>query len=133
MRKKNKTRMLLALAVAVAAIGSSHAQDAALPKDISGRWTIKSSGRTQIFSIEDISVNADRTFNARLTWWTFDPRCLIRNEPLVGRMTPEGIAFDATTKCDVSFTVRLARNENDWVGTATTTSGTPVVLDLKAR
>jgi len=128
-----KFKQLMTVAIAVVTIGSAYAQDSQLPKEISGRWTIQSSGRTQTFSIEEISVEADRTFRAKLTWWTTDPKCVIRNEAIVGKVGDDGISFDAKSKCDVSFTTKLSRNKSGWTGTATTTSGPIVVLDLKAN
>jgi hypothetical protein len=129
----NNFRNLIVAAIAVTAVGHVYAQVPQLPKEISGRWTMQSTGRTQTFAIEDISLEADKTFRARLTWWTSDPRCLIKNEPIVGKLSDEGIAFDAKNKCDVSFTTKLSRKEAGWAGTATTTSGPVVVLDLKAN
>ena len=96
-----KFKPLMTVAIAVATFGSAHAQDSPFPKEISGRWTIQSSGRTQSFSIEEISVEADRTFRAKLTWWTSDPKCVIRNEAIIGKVSDVGISFDAKTKCDV--------------------------------
>lgn len=124
---------LLTTAVALGNVGAAFAQYSQLPKEISGRWTLQSVGRTQTFSIEEISAEADKTFRAKLTWWTSDPKCVIRSEPIVGRIDDDGITFDAKTKCDVSFTTKLSRNERGWTGTATTTSGPVVVLDLKAN
>lgn len=129
----HKLRPLKTLVIAITAISPVLAQEAQLPKEISGRWTMQSTGRTQTFAVEDISVSPDKTFKARLTWWTSDPKCVIRNEPVVGKIGDDGITFDAKNKCDVSFTTKLTRNKSEWVGTATTTSGPAVVLDLKAN
>lgn len=94
---------------------------------------MQNTGRTQTFAVEDIAVSPDKTFKARLTWWTSDPKCVIRNEPVVGKIGEDGITFDAKNKCDVAFTTKLTRSKSEWIGTATTTSGPVVVLDLKAN
>ena len=129
----NKFKPLMTLTAAVACIGASQAQDAQIPREITGRWTMQSTGRSQTFVLEEITVSPDKTFRARLTWWTSDPKCLIKNEPIVGLTSADGINFDAKNKCDVSFTAKLTRGKSEWIGTATTTSGPLVVLDLKAN
>ena len=111
----------------------AHSQDAALPKEISGRWTIQGTPRTQTFSIRDISAKPDGNFSATLTWWTFDPKCTLRDEPITGKMTDTGLSFEAKTKCDVSFLAMLERSKNEWAGTARTTSGPEVTLTLKGN
>ena len=128
-----KFKQLMTFALAVAATESAFPQAAELPKEIAGRWTMQASGRTQTFSIEEISAQTDGTFRAKLTWWTSDPKCLIKNEPIIGKFGNDGISFDAKNKCDVSFTTILGRDRTGWTGTATTTSGPTVVLDLKAN
>lgn len=126
-------RQMTVTFIAIAAAGLTGAQDAPVPKDISGRWTMQGTARTQTFAIEDITVNADRTFRAKLTWWTSDPKCLIKNEPIVGQLVEGVLQFEAKNRCDVSFTTKLSRTDNEWTGTATTTSGPMVVLNLKAN
>mgnify|MGYP001764358795 CR=1 FL=1 len=112
--------------------GTPLAQTLPLPKELSGRWTFVKANRTQTFTLDDMAASGPSGFTARLTWWTSDPQCTIRGEPLVGRVTATGIAFDAKTKCDVSFTVELNRADDRWTGKAVTTSGPRVELELKA-
>lgn len=129
-------RRVITLAVAAAlasAFGLSSAQEVGLPKEISGRWLIQSSGRTQTFSLDGIVARGDKTFSAKLTWWATDAKCSLSDEPIVGQVTDAGITFDAKNKCDVSFTAVLDRSDKAWAGTATTTSGPKVVLLLNAR
>ena len=112
---------------------SVHAQPAELPKELSGRWTLAAQGRTQTFSLTDVSASSQDSFTAKLTWWTTDTKCTIRSEPITGRITPTGIAFDSKTKCDVSFTAELNRAASGWEGKALTTSGTRVEISLTAN
>ena len=129
-----KIQTIVAAITIFAAIGNSAlAQITALPKDLSGRWTFAAQNRTQIFSLDGISASGPDAFTAKLTWWTSDPSCTIRAEPITGRITPTGIAFDSKTKCDVSFTAELNRAASGWEGRATTTSGTRVELSLNAN
>ena len=107
------------------------AQAQAVPKQLSGRWTIASLGRTNLFSIDDIVVAQDQSFTAKLTWWTIDPKCKLHKEPLTGRLTDTSLTFDATTKCDVSFAAELNRAEKGWVGKATVKSS-GLLVDMKA-
>lgn len=108
-------------------------QSIALPKEISGRWTLVAANRSQVFSLDEITVKDQSAFTAKLTWWTSDPKCTLRAEPLEGRITSTGLAFDSKTKCDVSFTAELNRESTGWAGKAITTSGTKVELELKAN
>ncbi|HEY6565205.1 MAG TPA: hypothetical protein VIY86_11945 [Pirellulaceae bacterium] len=128
------TGVFAALAVACLALvgAEANAQSPQLPNSVNGRWTWVQRGWTQTFSLEEIKANPDKTFTAKLTWWTFDLKCSIRDAAIVGRQTESGIAFDATTKCDVSFTAELVRGPSGWTGKAATTSGVAIVLDLKA-
>ena len=112
---------------------ASVAQDASLPKEISGRWTFPAGNRTQTFSLSEVAPAAEKTFTAKLTWWTADPKCTIRNEQINGKLTAIGLTFDAKTKCDISFTAWLNRSGTEWEGEAKTTSGPEVVLKLKAN
>jgi hypothetical protein len=120
------------LALIFALGGAANAQPLALPKELSGRWTFAAQNRTQTFSLSEISASDQSTFTAKLTWWTTDPSCTIRSEPIQGRITPTGIAFDSKTKCDVSFTAELDRAASGWQGKATTTSGNRAELSLRA-
>ena len=105
----------------------------ALPKELSGRYVVVGTTVTQVFSLQGMTQDTDNTFKAKLTWWTRDQKCVIRNEPIIGRITATGIAFDARTKCDVPFTVELNRAEKKWIGKAATTDGPPIVLELQAN
>lgn len=106
---------------------------APLPKDLSGRWSVESLRATNIFSLDDIAAGPDGTFTAKLTWWTRNPSCTLRKEPLSGRLTPSGIAFDVTTKCNTKFVAELNRAEGGWVGKAVTVEATPVTAELTAK
>jgi hypothetical protein len=105
------------------------AQSMQLPKEISGRWSF--SGGSNIFSLEDIAPTSDGGFTAKLTWWTRDPACVVRNEPISGKTTTTGISFDSKTKCGVEFSVELTRSEKQWLGKGTTSGG--VVVDIRAQ
>lgn len=109
------------------------AQPAELPGALSGRWSWAQRGGSQTFFLDDIKAQPDRSFTAKLTWWTIDTKCAIRGEPVVGRITKSGLAFDAKTKCDVGFTAELLRGTSGWTGQATTTGTTPVVVQRKAN
>jgi hypothetical protein len=110
-----------------------HSQQLSLPAELSGRWTFASAGRTNTFSLDQIKPATDKSFTAVLTWWTSDPACTIRKEPITGRLTAGGIAFDAKTKCDVEFTTELARGEKEWVGSAITKGTNSVTLEVRAK
>lgn len=127
------TTAIFAFALLSAFAGFANAQSAALPKELSGRWTFAAQNRTQSFSLEEISASSPDSFAAKLTWWTSDPKCTIRSEPITGRVTPAGIAFDSKTKCDVAFTAELSRAASGWTGKAVTTSGNRVELSLTAK
>lgn len=125
--------IVAAISVIAALSNAVLAQTTSLPKDLSGRWTLKSQHRTQTFSLDAISASGPEAFTAKLTWWTTDPSCSIKAESITGRITPTGIAFDGKTQCDVSFTAELNRSASGWEGKAITTSGRPVELSLKAN
>jgi hypothetical protein len=109
------------------------AQESPLPKELSGRWAVPNTNLSDLFSLEEMTATADSSFAAKLTWWTRDRSCVIRSEPISGRVTPTGITFDAKTKCDVAFTVELNRQEKAWAGKGSTTSGRLVQIELKAQ
>ena len=109
------------------------AQPQLLPNELSGRWTFASAGRTNTFSLDAIRPAKDSTFTAVLTWWTSDPKCTIRREPITGRITEGGIAFDTKTKCDIEFTTELNRGEKEWVGKAVTKGDSSVTLEVRAK
>ena len=97
----------LATGLALSAV-SALAQVQPLPEELSGRWTLAATGRTNTFSLDQIKPTGDQAFTAVLTWWTSDPACMIRKAPLAGRLTDAGIAFGAKTKCDIEFTAELS-------------------------
>ena len=103
------------------------------PKELSGRWTFAPANRSNSFSLDDIAAAPDGSFTAKLTWWTTDPKCAVRNEAISGRMTATGLTFDARTKCDVDFTAVLNRSENEWVGQATTKGANAATVEMKAK
>jgi hypothetical protein len=126
------SRILLALIVGTAAACVS-AQEAPLPKELSGRWSVPGTNATGVFSLAEMAAGTDSTFAAKLTWWTPDRSCVIRSEPVTGKVTPTGFTFDAKTKCGVTFTVELNRQEKAWTGKGNTTGARSVQLELKAQ
>jgi hypothetical protein len=118
----------LALACTIAT-----AQAPDLPSSLSGRWTWVQRGVSQTFALEEIKALPGKSFAASLTWWTIDPKCAIRKLPIVGTQTDTGLTFDATTKCDVSFSAEISRTSSGWTGKAATKSGNVVVVELKAN
>ena len=125
----------LALCVGALALAPflATAQPQVLPAELSGRWTFASAGRTNTFSLDAIKPATDKTFTALLTWWTTDPKCTIRKEPITGRVTEGGIAFDSKTKCDVEFTAELNRGDREWIGKAVTKGENSVTLEVRAK
>jgi hypothetical protein len=125
------TLTLASVLLVLADLGS--AQQTPLPKELSGRYLHAESGRSQTFSLDEIAERPDKTFSAKLTWWSItDSRCSVRGEPIVGRVTDSGIAFDAKNKCDLGFTVQLDRGKNEWTGSAKTTTGPEATFSIKA-
>jgi hypothetical protein len=107
-----------------------------LPKDLHGRWTAVVAGSkpvSQPFDLENIQRKEDGTFAARLTWTTADPRCIVRYQPMTGRVTPSGLSFETVTKCDVAISAELAQQGSTWVGKATSKATPPTVMDLTAK
>ena len=109
------------------------AQSVQVPKELSGRWTLAAAGRTNTFSLDDISAGPDASFTAKLTWWTTDPKCTVRKEPISGKVTATGIAFNAATKCGVEFTAVLNQTGNEWLGEAVGKAPNSPAVELKAR
>jgi hypothetical protein len=127
---------LAPLLLAAAAV-SAQAQGAPreLPKDLHGRWTVVPAGSkpvTQPFDLENIQRKDDGTFSARLTWTTADPKCIVRYQPMTGRVTPSGLSFETVTKCDVAISAELAQQGSTWIGKATSKATPPTVMDLTA-
>ena len=126
------THATIAVAALIACTGA-WAQSQPLPQDISGRWAVHGGRATQTFALEGIQRQGDAAFTAKLTWWTMDSRCAVRGEPITGRITAAGLAFDAATKCDVPFSAELQRSADGWQGQATTHKPPLVTVDLKAN
>ena len=128
------TFVTMSLAFATLACGEAVAQSQDLPNSLSGRWRFARDGTSQTFSLEEIKVQADKTFTAKLTWWQYDPWCATRGLPIVGRQTESGITFDVPKKCNISYTVQLRRDGSAWIGTASNSMrGFGLELDLKAN
>ena len=87
----------------------------------------------QVFSLDEIRAQPDRTFTAKLTWWQVNPWCATRDFPIVGRQTEQGIEFDVPRKCGISYTAELKRSPAGWVGQASSMSGFGLMLELKAN
>jgi hypothetical protein len=119
----------LALLLLGAAAGAC-AQD--LPKELNGRWTWGNRA-TQTFALENIVAGEGGTFAAQLTWWTMESRCAIRGEPVTGKVTPGGLSFASTTKCNNSFRVTLDRAADGWKGNVVTDGPNSITADVTAR
>lgn len=117
----------------LATIAATQAQTAALPTELSGRWTLASTGRTDLFSLDEITPASGNIFRAKLTWWTTDRSCRLHKEPIEGQVTATGIVFNARTRCDVAFTAELHRGENEWTGQARVQGPNPASVDMRAR
>lgn len=108
------------------------AQSQSIPGEIKGRWTYQNLSNT--FMLSEIKVAPDRTFAAKLEWWTANKRCAIRGEPVSGQLTDKGITWDMVTMppCSDPYTVELNRREKGWGGKVTGKVN-PVVADLTAE
>ncbi|MBL0391384.1 hypothetical protein JJ685_09560 [Ramlibacter monticola] len=128
-------RLLPLLLATTGALAQSPVQD--LPKDLHGRWTSKPAGSaavTQPFDLENIQRKDDGSFSARLTWTAADAKCTIRYQPITGRITSSGLAFEAKTPCDQPLSAELARGAaGAWVGMASNKATPPVVVELTAK
>lgn len=65
---------------------------------LSGRWSLASPAVSQTFSLCDIAPSGEGAFTALLSRYTTDPRCAVEREPITGRVTATGIAFDGVTR-----------------------------------
>lgn len=90
-------------------------------------------GTSQVFSLNDIRAQPDKTFTAKLTWWQTNPWCATRELPIVGRQTESGIAFEVPRMCGIAYGAELNRSPAGWVGKASSMSGFGLMLDLKAN
>lgn len=104
-----------------------------LPKEIAGRWSLPARNVSQTFSLEDIQRKGEGMFSAKLTWWTVNSACAVRGEAIEGRVTVNGLSFDATTKCNDSFSVELNRSDSGWKGTGTSKGPGGLVVELAAK
>ena len=104
-----------------------------LPASIKGRWRYPRDGTSQVFSLQDIKAQPDKTFTAKLTWWQLNPWCATRDLPIVGRRNEfGGIAFEVPRMCGVGYMAELDRSPSGWVGRASSGYGWGLALDLKA-
>jgi len=108
------------------------AQSHTIPSEIKGRWTYQEWSNT--FVLSDIKVAPDRTFAAKLEWWTANKRCSIRGEPVSGKLTDKGISWDMVTKppCNEPYSLELNRLEKGWGGKVTGKESS-LVGELKAE
>jgi hypothetical protein len=105
-----------------------------LPPSLNGRWRYPPDGTSQVFSLNEIRAQADRTFTAKLTWWQTNPWCATRDLPIVGRQTDlGGIAFEVPRVCGVGYLAELYRSPSGWVGRASSGYGWGLALDLSAN
>lgn len=111
----------------------AYGQTQPLPSQIKGRWTYQAH-LTNIFSLSEIKEAPDRTFTAKLEWWTANSRCAVRDERISGKITDRGIAWDFATAspCNDPYVVELSRGDKGWEGKATGKVNN-VVADLKAE
>ena len=121
-----------AFIVLLAIPGLACPQSESVPSEIKGRWTYQRLSNT--FTLSEIKVAPDRTFAAKLEWWTANLTCSIRGDPVSGKVTDTGITWDYVTKppCNQAYTVELVRGKSGWEGKATGKSSS-VVADIKAE
>ena len=112
---------------------SQSLQPGELPSSLSGRWRWPADSTQQVFSLDEIRAQPDRTFTAKLTWWQVNPWCAWRDLPIVGRQTDEGIAFEVPRMCGIAYVAELRRSPSGWVGQASSMSGYGLYLELKAN
>ena len=113
-------------------LAAAGAQD--LPASLSGRWRYPPDGTSQVFSLQDIRAQPDKTFTAKLTWWQTNPWCATRDLPIVGRQTDfGGIAFEVPRMCGIGYFAELNRSASGWVGRASSGYGWGLALDLSAN
>ena len=109
---------------ALAVIGTAPLLAQPLPASLSGRWTgVSNSNMSQTFALDQIEAKGDGTFTARLTWWTMNAACTVRDQPIGGQWRDGAFKFTARTACDVTFNVDLARGDGDWRGRAVAAGG----------
>lgn len=103
------------------AMADTQGAAASLPSKIDGHWVLTNTGMwfslTQRFKLEDIRAHADGTFDATLSWWSSYDRCSVEDLPVRGTVTPDGVSFEAATKCYTAVS-RLSRKGSRWVGEA---------------
>lgn len=108
------------------------AQAQSVPGEIKGRW--KYENLSNVFMLREIKVEPDHSFTAKLEWWTANRRCSIVGEPVSGKLTDKGIAWDMVTKspCNDPYSVELNRREKGWDGKITS-KVSATVADLTAE
>jgi hypothetical protein len=117
------SHLLFASLLATAPLG--WAQEQAMPSEINGQWTFqRPSGGGPIsnkFSLNDIKVAPDKSFSAKLTWWTAVPSCAIVGDPVSGTANEKGLTWEFTTKgtCRDPYVAELARADKGWEGKVT--------------
>ena len=96
------------------------AQAQPLPSEINGRWTYQAR-LSNTFKLTEITVAPDKTFTAKLLWWTGNIACSAKGEPISGNLTDKGITWDFVTlsPCNDPYTIELNRKDQGWEGTAT--------------
>ena len=124
-------KSILAAILSLTVCTLAAAQSSALPTELKGSWFWAEQNLSQIFSLSAIKATSPEVATATLTWWTANTKCALREVPIELRTTETTIAFDATTKCDVSFTAELTKTPGGWKGKAVVKQG-PVV-ELSAR
>lgn len=102
-----------------------------LPVEIKGHWSWSERNITQIFALTSIKTTGTDSALAMLTWWTANTKCALREVPVQLRVSGPTISFDATTKCDVSFTAELTKGPSGWTGKAITQQGPVVTIEAE--
>ena len=112
------------IAVALAVLSAAPLLAQSLPASLSGRWTgVSNNNVSQTFALERIEAKGESAFSARLTWWTANAACAVRDQPIAGQWRGGTLSFTARTACDVTFDVELARGDGGWRGRAVTSGG----------
>lgn len=125
------TRLALAALLIVPML--AYGQTQPLPSQLKGRWTYQAS-LTNIFSLSEIKATPEKTFTAKLEWWTANSKCSILGESISGKVTDKGISWELVTKspCNAPYTIELVRGDSGWEGKAVGKDN-KLVVDLKAE
>ena len=127
---------LVPLLLATGAFAQQQELPKELPKDLHGRWTTGAAGSkaaTQPFDLENLQRKDDGSFAARLTWTTSDARCIIRYQPITGKLTATSLKFETVTPCGEAISAELTPGTGGWVGQATNKATPPAVMALTAK